>query len=870
MIRAREYAPMRPSLSPLLLLTLAACPAPEDSAPVEVATCDPLAPQPDAPSIHAGAPQAGVAEHTLELPVGTPLSGYTSRCDCFGGDGDVDARDSNYTSKFATSAGVQSAPVLKAFWLSNGDQDFVIIKVGIIYPFDGLVADIAQRLTDATGKDMTGKVVLTTNHSHNAYGDFSNTVTYFLGSDQFNPEVFERFSEQATDTALDAWTGLQPVKLGVGFAKNWDPEDRVYHDRRDNNDHTQFFDDIPVGSYKTPYLSMIRIDTLDDRPLGVLFDFGIHGTALDTDNAMISTDAPGALDTVFEEHFDTPVVVAHIQGAAGDISPSGTDEGFAGLETTGTYADDALWQLYQSIPTSDAPIHLEGTGRSVSQLHDDIHVTRNGTTDMHYVPYTEGLEPDNVVYDADGKLIPEIDEFNVPYGAAFCGEDPAYLPGFAPADVFPYVNCVEVSKMIGIIKGFFDLSDEQVVLPLPEMQKATLGALRFGPVPIRDEDGTTTSDDVFMGFMVGEPTTYFEEQFKRRAAAELGYAHAILVGYSQDEEGYMLLPEDWLLGGYEADINQLGPLQAEHLMERMFDMAKEVLATTEIAEDPNPCGTYDLPQYLDWDMPTAAPDRTPEAGTPVDRADYLYTPLYSLAELEAGAVPDLTIPAEVPRVQGLVQMAWIGGDPGVDWPIVTLERQEGDGTWAPATTHSGRTITGGPDILVTHTPDPLFPSEEVQNHTWYAAWQAVGHVEDRAGLEEGTYRLHVTGHHYVGNNPTWPWDTADYEVTSDPFVLVPAAVTLSVEGTDLLASIDAPTRGYRLVDVDGWSKGSNPLPGDAATLSATYADGHTEDLPVTGTRGGRVTRFAGVLGAEGLVSVRITDGYGNTGVVTLP
>jgi len=852
----------------LLLLALVGCPSPQkDDDSVAPAACDPTAPQPDAPAIRQGAPQAGVAEAVLQLPVGTPLSGYTGRCDCFGGDGDVDARDSVYAEKFASSAGIQTAPVLKAFWLSNGDQDFVILKVALIYPFDGLVKEVEARLSEATGRNLKGKVVLTTNHSHSSYGDFSNTPTYFLGSDKFNLEVYERFVEQTTEVALAAWTDLQPVKLGVGFARDWDPQDRVYRDRRGDNDGTQFFDDIPVGGHKTPYLSMIRIDTLDDAPVGVLFDFGIHGTSLDGDNAMVSTDAPGLLDTVFEERFGAGVVVAHIQGAGGDISPAGSDQGYANLETVGEYADDALWELYSGIPTSADPIWLEGAGRSVSQLRDDIRVTRGGTTDMYYVPYDEDLVPDNIVYDENGDIIPAIDEFNVPYGAAFCGEDPAYLPGFAPSEAFPYVNCVELSKMVGIIGAFFDLTAEQIALPLPEATKATLAALRFGPVPILDEDGSTTTDDVFMGFFVGEPTTYFEEQFKRRAAAELGYEHAILVGYSQDEEGYLLLPEDWLLGGYEASINQWGPLQAEHLMERLFVMADEVLSTPEVAEDSDPCGVYHIPTYLEWELPTAAPDVTPEAGTRLDVAtEYIYSPLYSLDELEAGALPNLTLPAELPRVQGVAELAWLGGDAGVDWPLVTLQRMEG-GSWVDATTATGRVITGGPDILVTHTPDPLLPTADVQQHTWYAAWQAVGHVDDRAGLPLGTYRLHVEGQHYVGSETTWPWSTASYTVDSEPFELVAGSLTLTAGGAGLTASIDAPARGYRLVDLAGHSQGQNPLPEHLATVTREYEDGRSEVEEQVGVASGRTTSLAVDLAEVGLVRVRVADLHGNEGVL---
>ena len=127
---------------PLLLL---AChteeKVPDDTSPT---VCDPVAAQADAPAMVPGAPQAGVSEHILELPVGLPLSGYTSRCDCFGGAGEIDHRDSAYTYSFNPSAGVQSPVMLKAFWLSNGDQDLVIIKMDLIYSFDELVGEMSQ------------------------------------------------------------------------------------------------------------------------------------------------------------------------------------------------------------------------------------------------------------------------------------------------------------------------------------------------------------------------------------------------------------------------------------------------------------------------------------------------------------------------------------------------------------------------------------------------------------------------------------------------------------------------------------------------------------------------------------------------------
>lgn len=848
----------------LPFLLLAACGRdPEDSEPAPPAACDPAEANAGAPALIAGAPQAGVAEAILELPIGSPLSGYTSRCSCFGNDADIGHRDSQYVTEFNPSVGVQAPVTVKAFWLGNGDQDLVILKVDLIYSFDGLVEEMERRLSAATGRDLDGKVVVATNHSHSAYGDFSDQVTYFLGSDRFNYEVFTRLAEQAEAVALAAYDGLQPVKIGLGIARDWDPEDRVYHDRRSDNDDLQFFEDIPAGRYKDPHLTLLRVDTLDDEPLGVLIDFGMHGTTLDADSPMLSPDAPGHVELALQENFDTPVVVAYLQGAAGDASPSGADDGYARLESVGDRAEEPIYALWARTVTSADPILLESVGRSIGQTHQEIRVTRGGTRDLHYLPYQEGYEPDNLVYDDQGEIIDAIDEFNVPYGAAFCGEDPPYLAGFAPADAFPYVQCVELSMMLSIINGFFDLTEEESALPLLESQDAGVLAARIGGLTVTDDEGTAV-ENVLFGFFPGEPTALYTEQFRRRAQAELGYDRAVAVGYAQDHEGYLLLPEDWLQGGYEADINVWGPLQAEHILEGLLTAAAEELST-DVDELPDPCGRFQPPDYGLWELPTAAPDPTPDAGTPVEVPDGIYSPLYSIDEFDAGVPVALEVPAVVPRVQGMVSFAWRGGDPAVDWPQVVLEREEG-GSWSPVTTRSGRPVQGGPDILVTWNPDPPTDDTLLQTHTWYAVWQAVAHHEDRAGLPEGRYRLHVYGRHYVGANATWPWDTAEYEVTSPEFEVVPGAVSVWEDGGGLRASLDAPERGYRYLGPDGSWRGRNPLPDDTATVELEYGDGSVSRSTVTGSRSDGSTALA--VDLTGVVRVTVTDRYGNTGTLT--
>ena len=835
--------------APLLLLALLGC------APA------PIVADPDL--LRPGAPLAGVAEAPLDLPIGAPMGGYSDRCRYLGGSTDAPQTSSHYTYSFMPSVGAQTRPAAKALWLENGDQDLVIVKADLIYSFDGLVKDLEARLEEETGRPLKGRVVFTASHSHASYGNFSDQAMFYLGGDRFNEEIYERLLNTATQVALDAFDGRVPAAIGLGIERDWDPDNKVYSDRRDENNSTQFFDDIDAGAYKDPMLWVLRVDTLDGDPLGIFFSFGMHGTALGSDSPMLSIESTGHVELAVQEQFDHPIVVAHWQGGAGDASPRGSDDGYARLETIGATAAPAILALWQDTPTSGDPILMETYSRAIPEGRDQIRVTRNGTVDWSYAPYDPDMVPDDVLYTDSGAIKSPIDEFNVPYGGAFCGSGVDGLSAIGTGSlVYPYNTCVDVAFMAPVIQNWFGLTDfdqtEELPLPLPESERANTTATSLGPIPVRDEDGTVVQDDVLMAFFPGEPTAWYIEQFRRRAADELGAEHALMVGYAQDHEGYLLVPEDWLLGGYEPNINVMGPLQGEHIMEGVLEYAAGPLAT-EIEEPQDPFDDWATTPYRDRALPTVAPDLTPLAGTPLTASPAsLWLPL----DLTAEVAP----PASLARVTGIAQLQWLGGDPGVDLPTVTLERQSG-GAWTAVTTPSGRPVTDAlPDILLVHTP--VAAEDGSTQHAWWAAWQAVATDGDRAGLPLGTYRLTVSGQRYTGGGETWPWPTERYTLSSEPFELTAAAIELSWAATsgELTAWLDAPSDGWRMVDLDGSSTGNNPLSGGVVTW--TLSDGSEVDDDASGTLSGSSTVFS-VVPPDGAVSVTVTDAWGNVGSMPL-
>ena len=170
--------------------------------------------QPEPVYLAQGTPKAGVAETYIDFPLGTPLGGYSSRCNYLGGSGKADNRKSAYSQAFNPSAGIHTMPNTKVLWLENGDQHFVLLKADVIYIYDGLVEELEDQLTQATGIELEGRISLTASHTHHAPANFSDQIHFYLGGDRYNEEIFRRFIKSMVDIALEAYETKEEVSIG--------------------------------------------------------------------------------------------------------------------------------------------------------------------------------------------------------------------------------------------------------------------------------------------------------------------------------------------------------------------------------------------------------------------------------------------------------------------------------------------------------------------------------------------------------------------------------------------------------------------------------------------------------------------------------
>lgn len=849
--------PCARALAPLVLAVVAACgddggtTPPIDAGPtITTAHCsfEPVAANAGAGTSAAAAPlMAGAAEAPLDVPVGTALGGYTARGAFLGMADKVDNREVPLAGGFFPSVGVHTRPMAKALALRAGGETVVWIKVDAIFAYEGFVFDLEQRL----GPEYRGKILLSTSHSHAAWAQYTAHSPLKVGASERRKLVGDRWLAGCEAAARAAIADLRPAKLGVATDTNFDPADAVTRERRGENDV------LPGGNRKDDRLHLIRVDATDGAPIAIVPIFGMHGTLGDADNPLASTDASGGIEGMLAEQFDREVVVMQVQSAGADVSPSGHGSldcnvhpgnprdpcfgNFLASEGNGRAALPILMAAWTTAGASMSDtLALSMVTRSIELgPKPETFAIRGGS--LAYAPFDLERQADRVVYDGAGALASPIDEYNAPVGAALCESETAMFPAAAMPNVDglkTYGSCVRLDIAGDIIGQLLrlDLSDVTAEGPACQTTRTTLSALRLG--------------DYLIATMPGELSVLLSD--KLRAASPVDSAHTITVGYSQGHVGYMLTPEDWLLGGYEPSVSFWGPLEAEYIVERSAELLP--LAMMPMRLDGAAAGA-------DRVVPPAVTDTFP-IDNPAPRRGTVPATVPADLWMRAGHPATAQPPAMVPRVSGLATFVWYGDDSAVKTPSVTLERAVGP-AWAPVTRRSGRPVSDA-DVLLYYAPVPLIREANPQEHVWAVEWQPVpwtgsGGVADELGhrgaVPLGQYRFHVVGD--------------GWELSSDPFDVVPAplVVTATRTSTQISAevSLHAP-QGYRLLDLANPSNRPVRVKDNAVTVVGKDAGGAAIGAPRAGTTSatGVVTVDFGASAAT-VVTVEITDSFGNVG-----
>ncbi|MCE9575923.1 MAG: neutral/alkaline non-lysosomal ceramidase N-terminal domain-containing protein, partial [Deltaproteobacteria bacterium] len=703
-------------------------------------------------TVTAGPLSAGAAESVIAAPVGSALGGYSARAGFLGaGTKTVDNRKVPISGSFYPSIGVETAPRAKALALTAGGETVVIVHMDAIFVYEGMVFDLEEKL----GAEYHGKVLVAASHSHSAWSQFTGHDALQVGAGRQRDIVYQAELAAAERAAKAALAARRPAKIGFFADANFDPTDQISHQRRGENDA------LPGGDKKDVVFHLIRVDGTDGQPIAIVPIHGVHGTLNSEENPLASTDSTGAMERAVQEQFDRPVVVMHLQSAGADVSPSG--HGSLDCDNhPGDPADPCLeWLTSEGHGRAAAPVIMAAWTAAGASMQDAIELEmvsrsietgpkpetftiRNGA--LSYAPFDLARNPDGVVMAGDSLASP-VDEYNAPVGAALCETDTATFPaGAMPGTegIPVFGSCVRLDVAASVLGEVLDLDfnvDERH--PVCSTTRTTISALRLG--------------DTVIGTLPGEVSVLLADLARTNSPVDA--AHTIVVGYAQGHVGYMLRPEDWVLGGYEPSVTFWGPLEAEYIEEQLAKLWP--LAMTPTREDAAAAGATKLAtKHVTDDL--VVDDPAPMAGT---------VPATVPAEtwLRAGVPASAQPLAQVPRVSGLATFVFHGDDPLIATPKVTLQREtaSGSGAYVDVTRHSGRVVDDG-DFLLATTPQPLIRAAGgSQTHLWALEWQAVPWLGEvglddlgkRAALPLGKYRFHVIG-------KSWTLDSQPFEVVA--------------------------------------------------------------------------------------------------------
>lgn len=272
-----------------------------------------------APRLHAGA-----ASVTVDLPPGPPLAGYGAfprRAwvpDLLGRAPD--------TFWFRAATGVHDPIKVRALVLEAGAVRQLWLALDLVGMDPTLLADLRARL-DQLGFRYAA-VIAAASHTHSGPGAFARSELFgFVAVDRESPRVRGRIYAAMERAARQAEQRKRPATVGTGRSEIAGITDSRLH--------------APLD----PELGVLKVMGVDGRPIAVVWNYAIHGTAMGAGNGRLSGDLMGDASARIEEQLGAPALF--VNGAVGDVSPR--QRGWDGVASTGKILSAGVVALWPRI-----------------------------------------------------------------------------------------------------------------------------------------------------------------------------------------------------------------------------------------------------------------------------------------------------------------------------------------------------------------------------------------------------------------------------------------------------------------------------------------------------------------------------------------
>ena len=278
-----------------------------------------------AAALPAAALTAAASSLEVQLPAGAPLAGY--------GGFPRRAWIPDFLGRFPNafwfnpSSGVHDPLRVRALAFESGGLRVLWLSVDLVGVDPTMVAEVRSRLADPGGGLPT--LIVSASHTHSGPGAFAESAFWgFLAADRESPPVRKAIVDGMERAAREAERRRAPARLSWGKTT----VTGVATSRLDQ----------PLD----PELGLLKVMGADGRPVALVWNYAVHGTALGRVNSLLSGDLMAEASARLERETGAPVLF--VNGAAGDVSPK--ERGWPGVESAGATLASAALVAWRALP----------------------------------------------------------------------------------------------------------------------------------------------------------------------------------------------------------------------------------------------------------------------------------------------------------------------------------------------------------------------------------------------------------------------------------------------------------------------------------------------------------------------------------------